>query len=535
MKNDNVKCKSCEKDFLVDKDDLAFYEKIHVPPPTLCPECRYQRRLANRNEWNFYKRNCSLCGKSMVTIYNPAYPGPVYCQPCYWSDNWDTLDYGRDFDFLRPFFEQFKEHRFTVPRIALANSKSINSKYTNQASENKDCYLIIAASWNEYCFYGNWLQHDPECVDCWNIEKCELMYESLNCLKCYRCVYLEDGAGCNDCHFSNDLRGCSHCFGCVGLRNKTYCWFNEQITKGEYQKRLSVFDWSREAIDQTRAKLCELRLKIPTKYYHGNHNINCTGDYVSFNKNTHDAFNCSKNENLKYGQDAWEARDCMDLTETLDNDLEYELEGAGWSHGSMFSCKLWTGTNILYSELTFGSENLFGCVSMIKKKYCIFNKQYSPEEYKALKEKIIAHMKTTGEYGEFFPVNISPFPYNDTVANDYFTMSKAEVLSKGFRWYDKPKTEYKIGGDILQCVNEKCAGVGAFRLHPTEIEFYKKMHLPTPDLCFPCRLKARLARRNSRKLWKRECMKCSKAIETSYSPDRQEIIYCEECYNRGAS
>ncbi len=221
----------------------------------------------------------------------------------------------------------------------------------------------------------------------------------------------------------------------------------------------------------------------------------------------------------------------MDLTETFDNTMGYELEGVGWSNGSIFSCKLWTGVDVLYSELTFNGENLFGCVSMIKKKYCILNKQYSPEDYKAMKEKIIAHMKKTGEWGEFFPATISPFPYNDTVAQDYFPMSKEAVLAKGWRWYDKPKAEYTIGGDILKCENVDCVGVGAFRLHPTEIEFYKKMKLPSPIYCFPCRLKTRLARRNPRKLWKRNCMKCEKAIETSYSPERPEIVYCEACYN----
>src|SRR3989344_4811649 len=86
----------------------------------------------------------------------------------------------------------------------------------------------------------------------------------------------------------------------------------------------------------------------------------------------------------------------------------------------MVSCKQWYGTDVFYSELSWHSDDLFGCVSMIKKKYCIFNKQYSPEEYKELKAKIIAHMKETKEWGEFFPESISPFPYHDTVAQDFF-------------------------------------------------------------------------------------------------------------------
>ncbi|MEK7583568.1 MAG: zinc-ribbon domain containing protein [Patescibacteria group bacterium] len=541
-------CKNCRQNFEITSEDLNFYEKIGVSEPTLCPDCRYQRRLANRNEWNFYKRDCSLCGKSMVSLYNPTYPGPVYCQPCYWSDNWDTLDYGRDFDFNRPFFEQFKEHRFTVPRIALANSKSVNSEYTNQASENRNCYMLVAASWNEFCAYSNWMQHSRESIDCWNLEKCEMMYEALFCNDCYHCAFVDDCGSSHNIYFCDDVVGCSDCFGCVSIRKKSYCWFNEQLAKEEYEKRFKEVDWSWEGIRKNREKLYQLRLTKPVDHLHGDQVVNSTGDYIDHTKNTHVAFNCGKNENLKYAQDAWEAKDCMDLTETLSNTLEYELEGAGWSQGSMLSCKLWTGLDVLYSELTFHSEHIVGSVSLIKKKYCIFNKQYDKASFEELRMRLVAHMKKTGEWGEFFPAAISPFPYNDTVALDYFPMTKEQVLAKGWKWYTKPRNEYQIGGDVLQCTSavgqnkEGCAGVGAFRLHPMEIEFYKKMSsgggsasggkLPTPELCFPCRLRARLARRNPRKLWTRQCMKCSAPIETSYAPDRPEIVYCESCYYR---
>lgn len=515
----NKVCKNCNIKFQITPDDQAFYVKIDVPTPTLCPDCRYQRRLANRNEWNFFKRNCTLCGKSMVSIYNPDYPGPVYCQPCFWSDNWDTLDYGRDFDFSRPFFEQFKEHRFAVPRIALANSKSVNSEYTNQSSENRNCYMLVATSWNEYCLYSNWLQHCRECVDNWNLDHCELMYEAVFADNSYRCAFVDDAGSCHDVYFCDDVVGCSNCFGCVSLRQKSYCWFNEQLSKEEYNKRFAAVVWSPEGIEKNKAKLYELRLTRPVAHFHGDFNLNTVGDYIDHNKNTHYAFNAGKNENAKYLQDAWEAKDSMDLTETLDNTFDYECEGTGWGRNNISVSKKWYGSNDYYSELMFHSDNMFGCVSMSKKKYCIFNKQYSPEEYKKLKEKIVAHMKSTGEWGEFFPMSISPFPYEDSVAQDYFP-----------RDINRKKTPY-TGADAIRCTNTACAGVGAFRLHPTEIEFYKKMRLPAPIKCFPCRLKERLARRTPRKLWKRKCMKCEKELETSYAPDRPEIVYCEQCYN----
>src|SRR4051812_28395712 len=112
-------CASCKNQFTIEPEDFTFYERIQVPPPTRCPDCRQQRRYAWRNERVLYRRNCDLCGKSTVTIYSPNKPFKVYCPPCWWSDNWSALDYGCDFDFSRPFFEQFHELQLQVPRIAL--------------------------------------------------------------------------------------------------------------------------------------------------------------------------------------------------------------------------------------------------------------------------------------------------------------------------------------------------------------------------------------------------------------------------------
>jgi len=44
-KNETKNCQNCKKDFTIEQDDFSFYEKIKVPPPTFCPECRYKRRI----------------------------------------------------------------------------------------------------------------------------------------------------------------------------------------------------------------------------------------------------------------------------------------------------------------------------------------------------------------------------------------------------------------------------------------------------------------------------------------------------------
>jgi hypothetical protein len=36
-------------------------------------------------------------------------------------------------------------------------------------------------------------------------------------------------------------------------------------------------------------------------------------------------------------------------------------------------------------------------------------------------------MRSTGEWGEFFPHELSPFGYDETVAQEYFPMTEEEV------------------------------------------------------------------------------------------------------------
>ena len=60
-------CKQCNTSFDITDRDLEFYDKVspkigsekfQIPAPSLCPDCRQQRRLVFRNERKLYKRKC---------------------------------------------------------------------------------------------------------------------------------------------------------------------------------------------------------------------------------------------------------------------------------------------------------------------------------------------------------------------------------------------------------------------------------------------------------------------------------------------
>src|SRR3989338_6921652 len=97
-------CKKSGQPFIITDEDLQFYQKMKVPLPTMCPEERQRRRLAWRNERTLYKRKCSGSGKIIIGMYRENTPFPVFDHDYFFSDKWNTLDYGRDFDFNRPLF-----------------------------------------------------------------------------------------------------------------------------------------------------------------------------------------------------------------------------------------------------------------------------------------------------------------------------------------------------------------------------------------------------------------------------------------------
>src|SRR3989344_6857057 len=198
----HVTCNKCIQDFTIYPDDLLYYEKIGVQEPRMCPQCRAQRRLAFRNERRFYKRPCDKCKKDVVSMYSPNKPYTVYCHDCWFADNLDATEYGRDYDAERPFFEQLKELLDVVPKINLIGVRNINSEYIHIAADNKNCYMIIESSNNEECIHCYWIQMTKDCVDCSFTHKCELCYEVDDCYDCYRVMY---SRGCHDCRESYSL------------------------------------------------------------------------------------------------------------------------------------------------------------------------------------------------------------------------------------------------------------------------------------------------------------------------------------------
>ena len=569
MNRESKICQNCKKDFQIESEDFNFYEKIKVPPPTFCSECRFQRRLIWRNERTLYKRSCNLCERNIISMYNKDVPFPVFCQDCWWGDDWDPTLYKQDYHFDEIFFNQINELINKVPQFPLFNLRNVNSEYCNGTYQSKNCYLNFASDLNEDTGYLYHSIENRNCYDMLGSRKNENCYELIDCERCYESTDLMLSEECINSKYCYDCRNCQNCISCVGLRNKRYHILNKEYEKEEYDKRLSEFVFgTTEEKNNFKVKFSNLLKKYPRKSSNSRHSVNSIGDYLSHVKKCVDCFDVEgPAENLRFV--IYGVTNLKDLYDSyaigMGLESSYEMMGAGDGlQGSAFCYYVWSGFNNFYSFLLKNCQNCFACIGLRNKSYCILNKQYTKQEYEELVPKIIKHMNDTPyidakgriyKYGEFFPSELSPFTYNETIAQEYFPLTKEQAMSQGYKWKDREERNYTIDiknedipdnikeanndiiGKVIECnhkgtCNEQCTE--AFKIIPEELQFYLRMNLPLPRLCPNCRHYNRLSQRNPLKLWHRHCMKpnCTNEFETSYSPDRPEIIYCERCYQQ---
>ncbi|KKQ69473.1 MAG: hypothetical protein US89_C0001G0048 [Candidatus Peregrinibacteria bacterium GW2011_GWF2_38_29] len=401
-------CKNCSIQFEITPQDLDFYSKMQVPEPTFCPSCRQQRRLAWRNERKLYKRKCSGTGKEIICIYPEDTSFPVYDHEYFFSDKWSALSYGRDFDFNRTFFDQFSDLLKVVPRILNYSFANENAEYGNLASWNKNCYMCFEADNNRDCFYSYYTYRSVDLIDCNYAVECELCNDCVDIFKCYNLGFSQDCKNCSDSKFLKNCTGCKSCFGCINLINKEFHFLNEKYSKEEYLEKI------KSAKDFSIEDFSEFVKKFPHKFINGDNNENCTGNYLNHCQNSTFCFDSSNLRDCKFVFNCEKIKDGYDI-DTYGGiegaELVYECHSVGrGSFNVAFGNNVYQGlTNAFYCDNCANSKDIFGCISMHHAKFCILNKQYSEEEYKKLREKIVNHMRKTGEYGEFFPASISPF------------------------------------------------------------------------------------------------------------------------------
>ena len=579
MEEETKVCKNCEKEFQIYIEDFHFYEKLKVPPPTWCPVCRCTRRMVHRNERHLHRRTCDITGKNIISIYRPDCPYTICDKDYYFSDDFDPLKYGRKFDSNLKFFEQFYEFVKTVPLPSLFVRNSKNCEYNQDMGGSLNCYLCFRTHDSQNMLYTYRGNHSSYLTDCFQaVANSEFLYECVNVITCSNSKFLHNCEKCSDSNFLYNCTGCVDCFMCTDIRNKQCCYKNKQYSREEYKKILDSYNLNTyEGGQKALKEFEEFIKKFPRKNLSIFRSNNVIGDNIFDSKDSKNIWNVRDLVNCRYIWDSFNFKDCMDTYSGAKAELLYEVTATTKGSSNCHFCvRVHSGSrDCEYSWFLQNCSNCFGCVSLVNKEYCIFNVQYSKEEYLELLSEIKSKMIKDKEYGEFFPLYMSPFPYNDTVAYEYFPHDQTWAIARNMKWGDFEEKNYKITissenipngikdvedslvNEVISCEHSGNCEHGctkAFRITEDEISFYKRRDIPLPRKCPNCRYYRRLLYRNPTILRNTVCMcggeslsndiykntvphehgagPCNKEISTTISADSDTIIYCDQCYKQ---
>ncbi|MFA6080350.1 MAG: hypothetical protein WC753_02600 [Candidatus Gracilibacteria bacterium] len=560
------KCRISGEDFFVTDKDLEFLDKVSpifggekysLPSLDVSPLEMRKTLLSFRNQNRLYKRKCSKTGQEIIAMFSSEVPFPVYEKSLWYSDSWNPMEYGQDVDFNKTFFEQWSELNDIVPHPANSRLDDENSIYSNNCGNVKDCYLCFNGLFNENCLYCQIWDYSKNCIDCECIFECENCYTLNLSKKCYNCWYSHELTNCGDCILCYDCIGCNNCIGCYNLRNKKNYLFNQPSTPEaikEYKKKNNISLLSINSLKKVISQGVH-------KYASMVQSEECFGNEFQSSKNCFDCYYMMGAEDCAYCDSGKEQKDCRYVMNGMKNlENSYCSVTVGINASNIFFCNNSTRSlsDILYCSFLFsGVHHCFGCISLHNHEHhCIFNTSYSAQEYETLCGKLVEHMRSTGEWGQFFPRQLSAFEYNESLAHEYFPLSQDEAIQGGWKWrteetvvftgniysplpiaqYDErivgfdtaTKNIAEVLAGTLQCeVTKK-----PFKLVSQELAFYIENNLPLPTKHPDQRHKERLSLRNGRMLHERTCTDCKKPIISIYAPNVPERVVCEECYQK---
>lgn len=555
-----VEWKTCEiswENFPIFESDIKFYNQISpifdnkkysIPAPKISPDERMRKRMLIRNFLKLYNRKCDATWNKVISIYHDEVKFPVYKAEYRWSDKRSPFDYWLEIDFDTSIFDQLKKLHFSVPRQNLVNINCINSDYCNAAVNLKNSYLVFGTIGTEDSCYGHIVWNCKSCIDCLYTYDSEYCYDCVDCVKSYNIKHSVNVEDCSNSSYLKNCVGCSDCFGCVGLQNKKYHIFNNEYTREEYLTELEKY--KNTTSYEIHNKLNEIEKTQIKKAYNGYNCENVFWDFLYYSKNSSFVYDLKYCEDVKYCATLEKFINCQDCNYSVQYcEKSYQTLACNGYH--LIGCHFCFNdcSELYYCDNCYSCTNCFGCIWLVNKEYCIFNKQYTKEEYFNLLPKLIEHMQNTWEWWEFFPADLISFGYNESIVQDYYPLTREEALDKWYKWMDKefpinvPEWIEKIRAQDLPDISNVTDDIlnkaiicsiswKPYRIVKLELDFYRKNWLPIPVKHPDVRHKERMQKRPKRQLYLRKCDKTLEEIISVYPPNSQFKVYSESAYNQ---
>ncbi len=148
-------------------------------------------------------------------------------------------------------------------------------------------------------------------------------------------------------------------------------------------------------------------------------------------------------------------------------------------------------------------------------------------------------------FGDYPPIELSYFPYNDTAAQSLYPLTKEEVQANNFKWSEPNRAEdlsgaipaeelpdsiFDVGDDILQKTIISKSSNRKYRITRQELLFYRKYKIPLPRESFFERYERRSRMATSFRFYERKSDKSGEPIITYYPPEAPQKVWSIDEY-----
>jgi hypothetical protein len=427
--------------------DIHYYEILIQEKAKNTSFRDFIKHIAGWCPVNLYKRNHD------ISVYPETARSPRAMSPKKFAEQAETLtEYGIICNTSLSFFENYQKIFYTVPFSSLRQFPIIsNSDYTDSSGwGTHNCYLDFGLYDVEGVLYSFEVKENCKnifnSVMVWN--NCENVYQSNCIVRSSSIFYSRYILESHDIWFSTNLVWCNDCIYCDNLRNASYSVKNKQYTKEQYEaikkKMLQDQKWFEKYYTWLPVDGANLVSK------------NTTGNYITNSRNVengHYSYNITNGKNILLVGSIEGNSHIYNVISSGSPffDHGYNVMNSGWGN-HMYCSDFVVGSNLYYCYFIENCHHCLGCIWLKNKSYCIFNKQYTKEEWEEKACEIFASMEADGTLWEFFPASMNPFYFNDTLAyliDDSFT--KEEVEKDGYLWRDEPiKVDIPVGMKVVK-------------------------------------------------------------------------------------
>lgn len=175
----------------------------------------------------------------------------------------------------------------------------------------------------------------------------------------------------------------------------------------------------------------------------------------SYCKNCYDSFDLSKCLNCVNTQGSLNCTDCIDCSYCIRCEKSVELVNCR----SCYNCHMCEDCvdckNLQYSDNCRGSEYCFGCSGLWDKKYCLFNKQYTKEEYNSKVKELLRLPQSEVEKRVEKELADIPVPASNFGNNEDCLYSTHTTNSKSCYWAFYSRNSMNSGylWDVYDAIN----------------------------------------------------------------------------------